>query len=332
VSDLWELNLMTTVTAAMLLAGLFVVSPVKTSAGLSRQEAALPEELLDPSEKVQQLATGMQFTEGPVWLPDRKTLVFSDIPRGKLLSWSAADGPQEYRSSENSNGNLLDLQGRLLTCQHSGRNIVRTEGDGSLTVLVDRFEGQRLNSPNDLIVKSDGTIWFTDPSYGLGGKPGELPGKWVYRLDPDSGDLRVVSKHFDMPNGIVFAPNEKILYVADTGKLGKILGFEVTANGTALGKVLHEIDVRSDGMCVDASGNLYTTTRQGVQVFSPRGAALGTLPLPEVPANVCFGSDDFKTLFITARTSLYAVVLKVAGHQVRSRDTARPPQESSPER
>ena len=142
--------------------------------------------------EVRQLATEMKFVEGPVWIPTENKLIFSDIPNSKLMQWSEANGLEEFRDSENSNGNLLDLQGRLLTCQHSGRNVVRTEKDGSITVLVDRFEGKRLNSPNDIAVKSDGTLWFTDPSYGLGDTPGEIDGKWVYRFDPQTKDISVV--------------------------------------------------------------------------------------------------------------------------------------------
>lgn len=284
----------------------------------SSAQDSLPDNLLSPDAKVERLATGMKFTEGPVWLPEPGILVFSDIPNSKLMQWSSSGGLKDFRTSENSNGNLLDLAGRLLSCQHSGRNIVRTEADGSLTVVVDKFDGKRLNSPNDLAVKSDGTIWFTDPSYGLGQTKGELEGKWVYRLDPKSKAITVVSKRFDMPNGIVFSPDEKRLYVSGTGKFGKILAFDVTGNGSALSEPVLEIDVRSDGMCVDEKGNLYTTTGKGVQVFAPDGKEIGAIGVAEQPANVCFGGKNFKTLFITARTSLYSVMMSVAGNKPTS--------------
>ena len=251
-----------------------------------------------------------------MWLPEKGILVFSDIPNSKLMQWDSDGGLKEFRQSKNSNGNLLDLEGRLLTCQHSGRNVVRTERDGAIKVLVDSFEGKKLNSPNDIAVRSDGTLWFTDPSYGLRGKAGELDGKWVYRFDPKTKALSVVTRKFDMPNGIVFSPDEKRLYISGTGKFGKILAFEVSAEGGALGEVAFELDVRSDGMCVDAKGNLYTTTGKGVQVFNPEGKEVGVIDVPEQPANVCFGGADYKTLFITARTSLYAVDLSIAGHRV----------------
>ncbi|MDA0814931.1 MAG: SMP-30/gluconolactonase/LRE family protein [Verrucomicrobia bacterium] len=299
-------------------ARLALVTFVSLVVGISGLNAGpLPTELQAPDAAVRRLATDMKFTEGPVWLPEKKTLVFSDIPNSKLMQWSGDGGLKEFRVSENSNGNLLDREGRLLTCQHSGRNVVRTERDGTLTVLVDAYEAKKLNSPNDLAVKSDGTIWLTDPSYGLGGAPGELEGRWVYRFDPASKALTVVSKRFDMPNGIVFSPDEKRLYISDTGKLGKILAFDVVENGTALSDPVFEIDVRSDGMCADVKGNLYTTTGKGVQVFNPEGKEIGVIAVDEQPANACFGGDAFTTLFITARTSLYAVDMKVAGSRVR---------------
>lgn len=276
------------------------------------------EGLLDSKTPVERLATGMKFTEGPAWLADEGMLVFSDIPNSKLMQWSSDGGLKVFRESEQSNGNLVDLQGRLLTCQHAGRNVVRAEPDGSITVLVDRYEGKRLNSPNDVAVKSDGSLWFTDPSYGLGGKPGELDGKWVYRFDPQSEMLSVVSRHFNMPNGIVFSPDESKLYISDTGSLGKVLAFSVL-EGTALSeKPLFAIDVRSDGMCVDEKGNLYTTAAGGVHVYDAGGKKLGLIPVDEQPANVCFGGERNRALFITARTSLYAVEMAVGGARVKT--------------
>jgi len=270
-----------------------------------------------PGEKVKKLASGMKFTEGPVWLPAEKKVVFSDIPNSKLMQWSEATGLSVFRKSEQSNGNILDLQGRLVSCQHAGRNLVRTEADGKLTVLADRFEGKRFNSPNDAAIRSDGTIWFTDPPWGLTGA-GELPGHWVFKLDPTTGKVEVVVKDLAMPNGIVFSPDERRLYIADTGgnrrhpdpafhKLpAGIHCYEVTPEGQ-LGKKLFRIPQGSDGMKVDVKGNLYTTHGNKVQVFTPDGKPLSAIEVPENPANVCFGGDDYRTLFITARTSLYSV-------------------------
>jgi gluconolactonase len=169
-----------------------------------------------PGEKVQKLADGMKFTEGPVWLPAEKKLIFSDIPNSRLMQWRESDGLSVFRPSEQANGNILDLQGRLISCQHAARNLVRTEPDGRITVLADRFDGKRFNSPNDVAVRSDGTLWFTDPPWGLTG-PHEIPGHWVFKLDPETGKVEAVIKALAMPNGINFSPDERRLYVADTG-------------------------------------------------------------------------------------------------------------------
>jgi len=285
------------------------------------QGQQLPEALIASDAAVKRLGTGMKFTEGPVWLPEQKILVFSDIPNSMLMQWSEADGLKEFRKSAQANGNLLDLEGRLLSCQHEARNVIRTEKDGSIKVLAEFYGKARFNSPNDIAVKSDGSLWFTDPSYGLKGRKAELPGKHVYRLNPVSGQISVVCKHFDMPNGIVFSPDEKKLYIADTGSLGKILVFDVLGESLA-DEPAFEIPIRSDGMCVDERGNIYTTSRGGVHVFKGDGTKIGVIPVPEHPANACFGGDDFKTLFITARKSLYAVPMKVAGFQVKAKDAA----------
>ena len=265
---------------------------------------------------VKKLGSGMKFTEGPVWIAAKGILVFSDIPNSMLMQWSAQDGLKPFRKVEQANGNLLDLEGRLLSCQHAGRNLIRTEPDGSITVLADQFEGKKFNSPNDLAIKSDGSIWFTDPSYGLRGNPGEIPGKWVFRLDGTSNRVTVVYKGFDMPNGIAFSPDEKRLYIADTGKHGIIRAFDVIGD-TINPEPAFEIPIRCDGMCIDTRGNIYTTSKGGIHVFDQDGNKLGLIPTPEHPANVCFGGKDFDTLFITARTSLYTVKTLAVG--------ARPP-------
>jgi len=284
--------------------------------------AAEGDTLIAPSAKVEKLAGDMKFTEGPVWLPEKQILVFSDIPNSKLMQWSEKGGLSVFRESEQSNGNILDLQGRLISCQHAGRNLVRTEPGGKITVLAEHFDGKRLNSPNDVAVWSDGTLWFTDPPWGLKGER-EVPGHWVYKLYPASGKVEVVLKELAMPNGINFSPDGSRIYIADTGgrkthpdpklreKSGGIRCYEVTPEGE-LGKQLFEIDHGSDGMAVDEKGNLYTTHGK-VIVYNADGKKLEEIEVPEGPANVCFGGDDNKTLFITARTSLYSVRLKNAG-------------------
>ena len=288
------------------------------------------QDLLAPEAAVVKLAGDMKFTEGPVWLPKEKKLVFSDIPSQKLMEWSEAGGLKVFRESPNPNGNLLDREGRLLTCRHGARDIVRTEADGELTVLCDSFDGKRFNSPNDVAVKSDGTLWFTDPPWGLPrqreGK--EQPGHWVYRLDPKTKKVTVLVKDLCMPNGLAFSPDERHLYIADTGGHGShpdealhdlpptVTAYEVNADGTLNPKPVWKTETRCDGMCVDVLGNIFTTAGEGVVVLSPKGEIIGTIKTPESPANCCFGGDDFKTLYITARTSLYSVELANAGCKI----------------
>ena len=276
--------------------------------------------------EVKKIASGMAFTEGPVWFPKERFLVFSDIPRSKLMKWSLESGLELYRDCEQSNGNLLDLEGRLLTCQHGARNLIRSVKGGEVTVLADRYDGKRLNSPNDVAVQSDGTLWFTDPPWGLANQREgrELEGHWVYRLDPESRDLRVVIRDLAMPNGIALSPDEKRLYVADTGghpshpdpglhrKPATLSAYEIGADNELSKEPAWRVQTLCDGMCVDEHGNVYATGR-GVTVWKPDGTAIGAIKVPEQPANVCFGGVDYKTLFITARTSLYCVDLDVAG-------------------
>ena len=290
-----------------------------TAATISADE---PVSLVAPGAEVKKLAGEMQFIEGPVWLPKEKKLVFSDIPASKLMQWNEADGLSLYRMCEQANGNILDLEGRIVSCQHAARNLVRQEADGKITVLADKFEGKRFNSPNDVAVRSDGTLWFTDPPWGLN-EPPELPGHWVYKLDPDTGKVEVLIKDLAMPNGIVFSPDETRLYVADTGGSSRhpdpsfhntaagIHCYDITPDGK-LGNKRFTIDKGSDGMAVDVNGNLYATSGK-VNVYDSDGKPIEQIDVPESPANVCFGSDDFKTLFITARTGLYSVRMQHAG-------------------
>ena len=281
-----------------------------------------PKSLVEPGAKVKKLADGMKFTEGPVWLPAQKMLVFSDIPNSKLMQWKEGEGLSVFRKSEQANGNILDLEGRLISCQHAARNLVRTEKDGSITVLADKFDGNPFNSPNDVAVRSDGTLWFTDPPWGLTGAAA-IPGHWVFKLDPKTGKVEAVVKNLAMPNGIVFSPDESRIYIADTGghkrhpdpafhKLpAGIHCYEVSKEGT-LGKKLFTIKQGADGLKVDVKGNLYGADG-AVNIYDADGKLLEKIAVPEGPANICFGGDDYKTLFITARTSLYSVRLVNAG-------------------
>ena len=269
--------------------------------------------LVDAEAKVTKLGGEMKFTEGPVWIPAKGLLIFSDIPNSRLMQWQEGKGVSEYGPSRNANGNTLDREGRLVTCQHSGRHVSRVEKDGTEKVLAETFEEKKFSSPNDVVVKKDGTVWFTDPHYGLpAGQPKEQAVNRVYRLDPDSGKVTAVSTLFEMPNGLAFSPDEKTLYIADSGKPQRVGAFPVQPDNT-LGEPKFWLTGGADGIRTDEQGNLYTTAADGVRIYNPEGRQLALIKLPEQPANCTFGGKDYRTLFITARTSLYAVPVKVAG-------------------
>lgn len=272
---------------------------------------------------VKKLAGDLGFIEGPVWNKEGHFLVFSDIPNDEIKRWSAGGGVATFRKpSQNANGNTLDLSGRLLSCEHSGRRVARLEKDGSLQTVVDSFEGKKLNSPNDVVVQSNGWIWFTDPEYGLKNKPGskekadkQQAGNYVYRHDPKTGATTAVVRDFVQPNGLAFSPDEKKLYIADSGTPRHIRVFDVSSNGVlSNGRVFCTIDQGGpDGIRVDRDGRVWSSAGDGVHVFAADGTRLGKILVPESPANLCFGGDDGKTLFITARKSLYSVPVKVTG-------------------
>lgn len=267
--------------------------------------------------KLQKLASDMGFLEGPVWInKDASFLVFSDIPNNELKKWTEKDGVSAFRKpSQNANGNTLDRQGRLLTCEHSGRRVSVLEKDGELRTVVEQFNGGKFNSPNDVIVKSDGTVWFTDPDYGLGKNPKEQEGNFVYRFNPKDKSIAPVAKDFDKPNGLCFSPDEKTICIADSGTPHHIRAFDVRKDGTVSnGRVFCTIDKGvPDGIRCDEKGRIFSSAGDGVQIFSPSGELIGKILVPETPANLCFGGKDGKTLFITARTSLYSIRLLVKG-------------------
>lgn len=276
------------------------------------------------SARVERLATGMKFLEGPQWIPaDGGYLIFSDIPSNELKKWSKAGGVTTFRNpSQNSNGNTIDNEGRLVTAEHSGRRISITGKDGAVRTLVDKFEGRRFNSPNDVIVKRDGSVWFSDPDYGLPNDPAtkqktgkEQPGNYVYRFDPRGGNVTAVMKDFDKPNGLCFSPDEKRLYVADSGAPKHIRVFDVQSDGQlANGVVFAKIDQGvPDGIRCDAAGHVWSSAGDGVHIFTPAGELIGKILVPESPANLAFGGSDLKTLYITARKSLYAIPVGVKG-------------------
>ena len=278
--------------------------------------------ILEPGTKVEKLAGDLKFIEGPVWVPDKSEqgghLLFSDIPDNVIYKWSEGGKPTAFRQPCGStNGHTLDKQGRLLSCEHTGRRVSRTEKDGKVVTLADTYEGKKLNSPNDIVVKSDGGIYFTDPPYGIQKEQEELGFSGVYRIGKDN-KLTLLTKQFPRPNGLAFSPDEKKLYINDSQE-NYIYVFDVKADGTlANGKLFANLtspgkDGVADGLKVDIKGNLYTTGPEGVWIYAPEGKLLGKIIPPEVPANVGWGGKDYKTLYLTARTGLYRVRLNIPG-------------------
>jgi len=273
--------------------------------------------VVEKNAQVEKVAGNFQFTEGPVWNP-AGFLLFSDIPANQIIKLLPGSAPSVFRTpSGNSNGLTYDRQGRLTICEHSNRRVTRLEADGSLTVLADRYEGKKLNSPNDLVVRSDGTIYFTDPPYGIPeGQQQELPFQGVFKIAPD-GKLTLLVQDFERPNGIALSPDEKTLYVADSAR-GHVRAFVVakegsTSNGRIFAEMKSERPGVPDGMKVDREGNLYVTGAGGVWAFDKTGKHLGSIVMSELPANCAWGDDDFRTLYLTARTSLHKIRLKIPG-------------------
>jgi gluconolactonase len=278
--------------------------------------------------KVERIATGGRWNEGPAWFGDRGQLLWSDVPNDRIMRWDeATDSVSVYRSpSNNANGNTRDREGRLVTCEHRGRRVTRTEHDGCITVLADSFEGKRLNSPNDIVVKSDGSIWFTDPPFGIVGyyqgeaAKQELPAN-VYRLDPVSGALTVVAGDVSGPNGLAFSPDERILYVIESrARPRNVLAFDVQGDTLSNGRVLIDAaDGTPDGFRVDVDGNLWcgwgmgTEALDGVRIFAPDGVAIGHIALPERCANLCFGGPHRNRLFMASSTSIYSLYVNAQG-------------------
>ena len=275
---------------------------------------------------VEELAGGFDFTEGAVWNHVEGFLIFSDMPGNVMRKWTASEGIEIFRQPSNmANGNTYDVQGRLITCEHATSRVTRTERDGSITVLATHYHGQELNSPNDVIVKSDSSIYFSDPSfgrmeyYGVLREP-ELDVCGVYRLHPASGALRLLVDDFDQPNGLTFALDERQLFINDTMR-GHIRVFDVDADGgLANGRVWAELtgdrDGLADGMKIDSQGNLYTAGPGGVHVFAPNAACLGVIHVPQGVANFTWGDEDLRSLFINAGTSLYRTRVNVQGRKL----------------
>jgi len=279
------------------------------------------------------LYTGCRWAEGPVWFDDMQCLLWSDIPNQRILRWAAdmaaGGNVTTFRQPSNfSNGQTRDRQGRLVTCEHGLRRVSRTEACGSVTVLADSFQGKRLNSPNDVVVQSDGSIWFTDPTYGIlsdyeGYRAApEQPVHGVYRVDGISGEISLVADDFCQPNGLAFSPDERRLYIADSGashdgsKPRHIRAFDVQSDKLTRDRVFAVIDAGiPDGIRTDLAGNLWSSAADGVHCFAPDGHRLGKILVPEAVANLTFGGPRRNRLFITATTSLYAIYLTTTGAQ-----------------
>ena len=279
--------------------------------------------LVDADAQVENLGTGCQFTEGPVWNSEGRFLLFSDIPANQMKKWTPESGIIDFRvPSGKSNGLTYDRQGRLIACEHANRRVSRTEIDGEIVTIASHYEGKRLNSPNDVVVKSDGSIYFTDPPYGLTAEYGtlgerELNFQGVYRLSPDGNSLTLLVDDFDCPNGLCFAPDESVVYINDSSERSHVRAFDVQPDGTiSNGRVFAEIVGEGgapDGMKVDQKGNVYVTGPGGVWIFDVSGKHLGVIKTPEGATNLGWGESDWKTLYIVAKTSLYRIRCKVAG-------------------
>ncbi|MFE7624398.1 SMP-30/gluconolactonase/LRE family protein [Streptomyces sp. NPDC057509] len=281
---------------------------------------------MNGDESLEVLYTGCRWAEGPLYVPAWRQVVWSDIPNDRMLRWDEETGAVSVfrRSAGHPNGNTLDREGRLITCEQGNRRVTRTEHDGTVTVLADRWQGKRLNSPNDAAVKSDGSIWFSDPDFGITSDyegyraRSEIGAGNVYRVDPSTGEVRLVADGFDAPNGLVFSADERRLFVSDT-RAGLIRVFGVRDDGTLTeGSVFVEaglrLGARFDNLRFDDGGRLWAAaTNDGVHCYDPDGTLIGRLNVPEAVANISWGGAKRNRLFITAETSLYSVVMGVTG-------------------
>ncbi|WP_417434619.1 SMP-30/gluconolactonase/LRE family protein [Hoeflea sp.] len=285
--------------------------------------------LIHTNARLETLWTGARWCEGPAYFPAGKYLLWSDIPNDRVMRWDETDGSVSVfeQPCRHQNGHTTDLQGRLVSCEHGGRAVSRIEHDGSLTVIAESFDGKKLNSPNDVVVKSDGSIWFSDPTYGIDSDyeghaaPSEIGASQVYRIAPD-GTVSVVVSDLVQPNGLAFSPDEAFLYVADTGRTHvpectpKIRRYPVAADGAGVGPGA-DFAVSDcglfDGFRVDVSGNVWSSAGDGVHCFSPEGELLGKILVPEVVSNVCFFGPNRNRLAICATSSVYSIYVRSRG-------------------
>ena len=286
------------------------------------------EQLVLFNAELERLAEGFRWLEGPVWFGDHACLLFSDIPNNRTLRWSAQHGISTFlEPSDFANGQTRDLEGRLIQCHHRSRCLTRHEHNGAITTLVSQARGQRLNAPNDVVVKSDGSIWFSDPLYGLmndyeGGRQASEQAPALYRLDPATGVAQAMASDFDGPNGLAFSPDEQLLYVAESGAPGAseprqyIRRFHVNSDGMSLsgGEVFHKISPGwADGFRVDEHGNLWCGAADGVHVIAPDGVLIGKVLVPKRVSNLCFGDRYGSRLFLCASTAIYSLFTNTRG-------------------
>ena len=289
--------------------------------GCLKPSSATFRSLFPESVSLKRVATGFRFTEGPIWIVEEKRLLFSDIPANRIYELAADGSVMRFREpSGNSNGLTRDKQGRLIACEHGNRRVTRTEPDGTVKHLAERFRDNKLNTPNDVVVKSDGSVYFTDPSYGIKPHEQEQPVEGVYRLSPDCKEISLVAEDLARPNGLAFSPDEKKLYIDDS-KRRHIRVFDVSDDGSLSGgSLFHDMNVSSpgvpDGMKVDVEGRVYCTGAGGVWVFDPEGNHLGTIGTPEKPSNCAWGDDDWRSLYITAITSVYKIRVNTPGIRI----------------
>lgn len=289
---------------------------IKAGAGLS--------EILAPGSRLEQLASGFRFVEGPAWLPTQKLLVFSDIIGDTLYRWTAGDGVAVFRKPSNmSNGNTWDQQGRLLSCEHASSCVSRSDNNGNYEVLASHYNGKELNSPNDIIVAKNGHIFFTDPNSGRGARYGverrqELDFQGVFRLDPDARELTLLVDDFSKPNGLCFSQDEARLFINDTDRqhirVFDVLDDFTIANGRLWASVHGSQPGVADGMKLDSAGNLYCCGSGGIHVFDPDGSVMGVIETPELAANFTWGGEGLTELFITATHAVYRLRVKIPGH------------------
>lgn len=276
------------------------------------------------SANIERLYAGCRWTEGPVYFPASRTLLWSDIPNDRMLRYDEMSGQVGvFRQPANyTNGNTVDRQGRLVSCEHGGRRVTRTEHDGAITVLADRYQGKRFNSPNDVIVRSDDSVWFTDPSYGIdsdyeGHKAdGEIGARHVYRIDPGTGAVAIVADDFTQPNGLAFSPDERRLYIADTGLGDGVMRVFDVGDGGKLsggGEFARCKTGRYDGFRVDTDGRIWTSAGEAIHCYQADGELIGRVVMPERVSNLVFGGYKRNRLFITATSSLYSLLVAVNG-------------------